>query len=231
MLGRPVRTLTLAIIIAAPSVLIACLAVDAPRPGHPIESTDDRVAVCGHLAIASETKDVPPMNPGADWASVGAAVHAELRVYLLRLAPRRVWLPAVLRDGLFCWHLAAGDYLLTGSPADDASAPEVAQRHWPLAVFRAPPGPGVICVGDLRIETDGILSVADVPRREFAVTGVEIADACRERMREVEELFAPAVSTPRTQLLVDAADLEFADPELFAKARARLDAMGSAPGR
>jgi hypothetical protein len=196
-----------------------------------VETSDDRVTVCGHLAIASETKDVPPINPGADWASVGAAVHAELRVYLLRLAPRRVWLPAVLRDGLFCWHLAAGDYLLTGSPADDASAPEVAQRYWPLAVFRAPPGPGVICVGDLRIETDRILSVADVPRREFAVTGVEIADACRQRMREVEELFAPAVSTPRTQLLVDAADLEFSDPQLFVKARARLDAMAGAPGR
>jgi hypothetical protein len=55
---------------------------------------------------------------------------------------------------------------------------------------------------------------------------VEIADACRERMREVEELFAPAVSTPRTQLLVDAADLQFSDPELFAKARARLGAPG-----
>jgi hypothetical protein len=169
------------------------------------------------------------MNPGADWASVGPAVQAELRIYLLRLAPRRVWQPAVLRDGLFCWHLTAGDYLLTGSPADDASAPEVAQRHWPLAAFRAPPGPGTICVGDLRVDTEGILSVAGVPRQEFGVTGVEIADACRERMHEVEALFAPMMSTPRTQLLFDAADLGFADPELFARVKERLDTSAGLP--
>jgi hypothetical protein len=60
---------------------------------------------------------------------------------------------------------------------------------------------------------------------EFGVAGVEIADACSERLREVEALFAPLVSTPRTQLLVDVADLAFSDPELFAAIRARLDTV------
>jgi hypothetical protein len=223
MLCRPVRVPKTAIIVAAPLALIGCLTVDAPRPGHPVETTNDRVAVCGHLAIQSGTRDVPPLNPGADWASVGPGVHAELRVYLLRLAPRAVSTPPVLRDGLFCWRLTTGDYLLVGSPADDASAPVVAQRHWPLAAFRAAPGPEVTCVGDLRVRTTGIVSVAGVPRMEFGVEGVDITDACSDRLREIEAMFAPVASKPRTQLLVDAADLAFEDPKLFDAVRTRLD--------
>lgn len=226
MLCKPVRLLTLAAIVAAPLALIGCLTANTPRPGHAVEATDARVAVCGHLAIRSGTRDVPPLNPGADWASVGPGVHAELRVYLLGISPRRMATPPVLRDGLFCWHLTPGDYLLIGSPADDASAPVVAQRHWPLAAFRAAPESEVTCVGDLRVTTTGVVSVADVPRMEFGVTGVEIEDTCSERMREVAALFAPLASTPRKQLLVDAADLSFSDPGLFGAVRARLDADG-----
>jgi hypothetical protein len=226
MLRRPVRVLTT--IIAASLGLSGCV-TDAPRPGHPVETTDDRVAVCGHLAIQSGTRDVPPLNPGADWASVGPGVHPELRVYLLKLAPRAVSTPAVLRDGLFCWHLSSGDYLLIGSPADDASAPVVAQRHWPLAAFRAGSRAGVLCVGDLRVRTSGVLSVADVPRTEFAVAGVDITDACSDRLREVAAVFAPLLNTPRKQLLVDVADLSFEDPELFGAARMRLDQAERAP--
>jgi hypothetical protein len=227
MLRGPVRVPTTAIIVAAPLALIACLTVDAPRPGHSVETTDDRVAVCGHMTIESDKTDVPPANPGADWASVGPGIHAELRVYLLRLSPRRVSTPPVLRDGLFCWRLAFGDYLLVGSPVDDASAPVVAQRQWPLAAFRAGTGPGVTCVGDLRIRTTGIVSVAGVPRMEFGVAGVEIADACSDRLGEIGTLFAPVTSTPRTQLLVDVADLSFSDPGLFDAVRTRLDSAGT----
>jgi hypothetical protein len=227
MLCRSVRVPRTALIVVAPLVLIGCLTVGAPRPGHPLETADDRMTVCGHLAIQSGTRDVPPLNPGADWASVGPGIHPELQVYLLRLTPRAVSTPAVLRDGLFCWHLTMGDYLLIGSPADDASAPPVAQRHWPLAAFRAASGPGVTCVGDLRVRTTGIVSVAGVPRMEFSVAAVDIADACTDRLREVEALFAPAVSTPRTQLLIDAADLSFEDPALVAAVRTRLDQAGA----
>jgi hypothetical protein len=59
---------------------------------------------------------------------------------------------------------------------------------------------------------------------EFGVTGVDIIDACSERMREVEARFAPLATPSRTQLMVDVADLSFADPGLFAAVRTRLDA-------
>jgi hypothetical protein len=202
-----------------------------PRPGHPVETSDARGAVCGHIAIRSGARDVPPLNPGADWASVGPRVYAELRVYLLGLAPRRISTPSVFGDGLFCWHLPAGDYLLIGSPADDASAPVVAQRHWPLAAFRVAPGPGVACVGDLRVETSGVVALEGVPRMEFSVAGVDILDACIARLREVETRFAPLTTAPRTQLMVDAADLSFSDPALFAAVRTRLDAAESSPAK
>lgn len=147
----------------------------------------------------------------------------------LRLAPRAVSTPTVLRDGLFCWHLSSGDYLLMGSPADDPSAPVVAQRYWPLAAFRAAPGPGVTCVGDLRVRTSGILSVADVPRREWEVAGVDITDACSDLLGEFATVFAPLLNTPRTRLLVDAADLSFDDPGLLGAVRTRLDHDERAP--
>lgn len=167
------------------------------------------------------------MNPGADWASVGPRVSAELRVYLLGLAPRRISTPPVVSDGLFCWQLPAGDYLLIGSPGDDASAPVVAQRHWPLAAFRVVPQTNVTCVGDLRVETNGVVSVAGVPHSEFEVTGVSIKDDCAARLREVEARFAPLLEASRTRLMIDAADLSFSDPGLSDAVRRRLDAAGS----
>jgi hypothetical protein len=210
-----------------PLALSACLTGVTPRPGQPVEASGARGAVCGHIAIRSGTRDVPPLNPGADWASVGPRIYAELRISLLGLAPRRTSTPSVAGDGLFCWHLPAGDYLLIGSPADDVSAPVVAQRHWPLAAFRVAPRPDVACVGDLRIETEGVVAIEDVPRMEFGIAGVDIVDACIERLREVEVRFAPLVMAPRTQLMVDAADLSFEDPGLFDAVRVRLDAAAA----
>ena len=61
---------------------------------------------------------------------------------------------------------------------------------------------------------------------EFDVAGVDIGDACAERIREVEKHFAPLSRPPRVQLMVDAADLAFEDPELAATVRGRLDAAG-----
>jgi hypothetical protein len=130
-------------------------------------------------------------------------------------------------DGLFCWHLPAGDYLLIGSPSDDASAPVEAQRHWPLAAFRVALRSNVTCLGDLRIETDGVVSVVGVPHSEFDVTRVTIEDSCVARLREVEARFAPLRAAPRTQLMIDAADLSFSDPGLSAEVRRRLDAAQS----
>jgi hypothetical protein len=201
------------------------------RPGQPIEPTDERGAVCGHMTIQSHTTSVPPANPGADWASVGPGVYAELRVYLLGSSPRRMSTPSVLGDGLFCWQLPPGDYLLIGSPIDDASAPVVAQRHWPLAAFRVVRGPNVSCVGDLRIETAGTVVLQGPPRIDFGVAGVDILDGCSDRMREVEARFAPLAAVPSTRLMVDAADLSFEDPGLFAAVRTRLDAAEGSPAK
>jgi hypothetical protein len=134
----------------------------------------------------------------------------------------------VVSDGLFCWHLPAGDYLLIGSPFDDASAPVVAQRHSPLAAFRVTPRANVTCIGDLRIETSGALAVEDAPRMEFDVTGVSVEDACAARLSDVERRFAPLAATPRTELMIEAADLSFSDPGLSMAVRQRLDAAEDA---
>ena len=71
------------------------------------------------------------------------------------------------------------------------------------------------------------MALEGVPRMEFDVTGVSIDDACATRLREVEARFAPLLAAPRTQLMIDAADLSFSDPGLSAEVRRRLDAAES----
>ncbi len=205
--------------------LASCTFLMTPTPGHPIPAMQGRSTVFGHVIIRSGDTLTPPDNPGADWSEVGLAQRPELRLYLLRLGQRQVAVPEVSSDGLFCWQLPPGDYLLIGLPAEDVSAPEVAQRHSPLAALRVPAGPGISCAGDAVVETSGDVLVLNGPLRvDFGVASVHVADACAARRREIESRYAPLEQSPATRLMVDISDLDFADPALMSTARARLDA-------
>ena len=130
---------------------------------------------------------------------------------------------------MFCWQLPPGDYVLIGVPADDASAPEIAQHHWPLAALRVAPGPEISCAGDLVVDaTDSTTVLRGPPRIDFGIGGINVTNACAARTREIESIFAPLGQTPPTRLMVDISDLGFEDPGLATAVRARLDAGAGA---
>lgn len=209
----------------AGTLLVSCMDVAVPRQGQPLPTGPDTHIVFGRAAIMAGDRLVPPVNAGTDWTDTGPGPRPELIVYLLRLSPRRVARPVFSGSGEFYWSLAPGDYLLIGSPAADVGAPEVSQRHWPLAALRVPAEPGIVCAGKLTVEAE-TYSTALEPELlvNFGLGSVSVADDCQDAVALLESRFGPVAAQPARSLLVAAGHLRFEDPDLFKSARALLDA-------
>jgi hypothetical protein len=214
---------------AAVALLGGCLVL-SPLPEHrPLAPEAGLGIVYGRIAIRANGATVPPANPGADWSAIGVAVRPELRLYLERLAPRRVALPPVSVTGLFAWPLDPGDYLLISLPEEDVGAPPSAQRFRPVAALRVAPG-GPWCVGALELEGVGPIVVDRGPLRvDPSVERASVVDRCAEIARQVALRYAALDSPVATRLMIAVDDLAFDDPQLFSEVRQRLDAA-TGPG-
>jgi hypothetical protein len=205
--------------------MAGCLSVGSPPAGKPLVTIAGKTLVFGRVEIHEDAHVVPPVNPGASWASVGPGLRPELTLYLLRLSPRRIARPQFVGQGAFYWSLSPGDYLLLGSPAADVGEPEVSQRHWPLAALRVMPADGAVCAGVLVVEAvSESIALKPVPLMNFSLGRVDVLDRCVALAADLETRYARPASPPAKRLLVAASDLDFSDPALFERVRALLDA-------
>jgi hypothetical protein len=219
------RTLRAVCAIAAAALLGGCLAL-SPLPEHrPLAPKAGLGIVYGRIAVRAHGVAIPPANPGADWRAIGLGARPELRLYLERLAPRRVALPPVSGTGLFAWPLVPGDYLLLSLPEEDVGVPPGAQRFRPVAALRVPSG-GPWCVGALDLAAAGPVVVDRGPLRvDPSVERASVVDRCAEIAREVAMRYAALASPVAKRLMTVVDDLAFDDPRLSSEVRRRLDAV------
>jgi hypothetical protein len=211
----------------SPALLLsACIVLDVQTPakGRPIAPGADSGVVFGHVAFGDESHWIAPSNtPYADRDLGTFLFGPEIRVVLFALEPRRAApYPPFTGDGLFCWTMSAGDYVLMA--ADEKDMKEGNPSYWPLAAVRVLPGTAS-CAGDLELRFFEHPEGWSPVYQEY-VGG--IVDRCVQRQGEVEKKYAPFGRPPGKLLMVDMTDVQFTDTALARTARQRLDAAANA---
>jgi hypothetical protein len=198
--------------------------VQTPPKGRPIAPSADSGIVFGHVAFGDEGHWIAPSNtPYADRDLGTFLFGPEIRVVLLGLEPRRATpYPPFTGNGLFCWTMSPGDYVLMAADEDDMKNGN--PSYWPLAAVRVLPA-SASCVGDLELRFFKHRKGWSSVNREY-VGG--IVDRCAQRQGEVEKKYATFEHPPGKLLMVDMTDVQFTDTALAKTARQRLGAVANA---
>jgi len=207
---------------ASLAILTACVAIDYPRPGQPIEPRAGEALVFGRVRLFDDTREYFP------WRAT-SVLGPELHLWLLRLEPRSVSPELQLeQDGSFRGWLKAGDYALIANrhviAANTTSDLERQDMHV-VGLLRVPSNVVAAYAGVLVIVTKAGAVDLQHLQTDYAFGETRVyADPLSIAQDSLEQAFGPLPRSPAVSLWCTGDELPgFQDTDLATRGRNLLD--------